>query len=44
MDIRRRNSIWSVRESELSIVPIALKDSITLREGRDNAFIMFLKE
>jgi hypothetical protein len=45
VDIRERNSIGSARESELPILyRLYLKDSITLGEGRGNAFIMFLKE
>ena len=39
-----RSSIWSVRESELRIVPFGSQSSITLGEGRGNAFIEFLKE
>ena len=43
MDIRERSSIGSARESELPIVPFVSQDSITLGEGRGNAFIVFLK-
>ena len=39
-----RSSIWSVRESELRIVPFGSQSSITLGEGRGNAFIGFPKE
>ena len=42
-DIRRRNSAGRIRESELPIVPIDRKDNTTLREGRGNTFIVFLK-
>jgi len=38
-----RSSIWSVRESELLIVPFGSQSSKTLGEGRGNAFIEFLK-
>jgi hypothetical protein len=44
VDIRERSSIRSVRESELPIVPFGSQSSITLGEGRGNAFIEFLKE
>jgi hypothetical protein len=44
VDIRRRNFTGSARESELPIVPLELKDSITLGEGRGNAFIVFPKK
>ena len=43
MDIRERNSIRSVRESELPIVPLVSQGSITLGEGRGKAFIVFPK-
>ena len=42
-DIRKRSSFWPVRESELPIVPMGSQSSITLGEGRGNAFIKFLK-
>ena len=45
MDIRKRNSTGSARESELPILyRLHLKDNITLGEGSGNAFIMLLKE
>ena len=45
MDIRKRNSTGSARESELPILyRVHLKDNITLGEGRGNTFIMLLKE
>jgi hypothetical protein len=44
VDIRERSSIRSVRESELPIVPFGSQSSITLGEGRGNAFIGFLKK
>jgi hypothetical protein len=43
MDIRMRNFIRSVRESELPTVPFESQSNKTLGEGRGNAFIEFLK-
>jgi hypothetical protein len=44
VDIRKRSSTWSVRELELHIDRLYLKDNITLGGGRGNAFIMLPKE
>jgi hypothetical protein len=44
VDIRERSSIRSVRESELPVLPFGSQSSITLGEGRGNAFIEFRKE
>ena len=44
MDIRERNYIGFVRESESPMVPHVTQGNITLREGRGDAFITFFKE
>jgi hypothetical protein len=45
VDIRKRNSTGSARESDLPIAyRLYPKDNITLGEGRGNAFIMFSKK
>jgi hypothetical protein len=38
MDIRERNSIGSVRESELPIVPIAFQGQQNLERGKGQCF------
>jgi RNA-directed DNA polymerase len=44
MDIRERNSIRSVRESELPIVPIVSQGEQNLGRGKGQCFHRFLKE
>jgi len=43
VDIRRRSFYRVGKGVELPIVPLGFQDSITLGEGRGNAFIMFPK-
>ena len=44
MDIRIRNSIWSVRGSELPIVPFGSQGQHNLRRGKGQCFHRFPKE